>query len=173
MKTIHICSTCGSPRVFADAWAALNGDEVRTYDATHCDDCEGPRHTRQVSVPDDFDLELDIYDLLPPKPAPLLSPLEQLKAAFTGTTPGEWITTQSPSEYYVCQLGDDTFVDTTDRDIVMGETVLADAQFIALAHKLMPLFLAVVDALDYVLDGDRRGDLSDLQPVRDALENLK
>lgn len=63
MKTVHVCTTCGSPRVFADAFAALNTDEVRTYDYTHCDDCEGECRTQKVEVPDDFDLETDKFNL--------------------------------------------------------------------------------------------------------------
>lgn len=63
MKKITVCSTCGSPRVFSDAWASINTDEVRTYDDTHCDDCEGECKTIDVDVPDDFDVEEDTYDL--------------------------------------------------------------------------------------------------------------
>lgn len=58
---VHVCTTCGSPRVFADAFAALNTDEVRTYDDTHCDDCDGECRTHEVEVSDDFDLETDFY----------------------------------------------------------------------------------------------------------------
>lgn len=58
---IYVCTLCGSPRVFADAYAALNTDEVRTYDATHCDDCEGECRTTEVKVDDSFDLEVDFY----------------------------------------------------------------------------------------------------------------
>ncbi len=32
MISLNVCTHCGSPRVFADAFAALNTDEVRTYD---------------------------------------------------------------------------------------------------------------------------------------------
>lgn len=61
MQYIHVCRTCGSPRVFADAYSALNTDEVRTYDDAYCDDCEGECSTDMVEVPDDFDLEMDFY----------------------------------------------------------------------------------------------------------------
>lgn len=57
MKTIYVCSQCGSHRVFADAWASLNTSEVRTYDDTHCDDCEGPTRVNTVEVDEDFDLD--------------------------------------------------------------------------------------------------------------------
>ena len=60
-KKILVCTNCGSPRVFADAFAALNTDEVRTYDDTHCDDCEGECKTTEVEVPDDFDIYSDFY----------------------------------------------------------------------------------------------------------------
>lgn len=59
MTTIYVCNHCGSPRVFADAYAALNTDEVRTYDDTHCDDCCGPCRTTEVEVSDDFDIDND------------------------------------------------------------------------------------------------------------------
>lgn len=61
MKTIYVCRHCGSPRVFADAWASLNSDTVRTFDHTHCDDCEGPCFTKQVKVSDEFCVESDTY----------------------------------------------------------------------------------------------------------------
>lgn len=36
------CTQCHSPDVYADAWASLNDEsDVRTYDAMHCDGCEG------------------------------------------------------------------------------------------------------------------------------------
>ena len=62
MKTIHVCTYCGSPRVWADAFAALNSNDVHTYDYTHCDNCEGECSTTQVDVPDDFDIEIDTYN---------------------------------------------------------------------------------------------------------------
>ena len=58
---IHVCTTCGSPRVWADAYAALNSDEVRTFDDSYCDDCEGECRTNEVEVSDDFDIEVDFY----------------------------------------------------------------------------------------------------------------
>lgn len=60
-QNIHVCTSCGSPRVFADAWAALNSDEVRTYDDIRCDDCDGPCQTEMVTVGDDFDIDTDFY----------------------------------------------------------------------------------------------------------------
>lgn len=62
-KKVHVCTHCGSPRVFADAWASLNTDEVRTYDNTHCDDCDGECRTKEIEVPDEFDLDIDFDPL--------------------------------------------------------------------------------------------------------------
>lgn len=64
MKSIFVCTACGSPRVYADAWASLNNEsDVRTFDDTHCDDCEGPCRTVEVQVDDDFDTYGDTFDL--------------------------------------------------------------------------------------------------------------
>ena len=62
MKTISVCTHCGSPRVFSDAYAAINSDEVRTFDDTFCDDCERPSRVTDVSVPDTFDIDTDTFD---------------------------------------------------------------------------------------------------------------
>jgi hypothetical protein len=61
MKNISVCTKCGSPRVFADAFAALNSEEVRTYDALHCDDCEGECNVEVVEVSDEFDIDEEFY----------------------------------------------------------------------------------------------------------------
>lgn len=61
MKIISVCNYCGSPRVFADAFKALNTDETRTYDDTHCEDCNGESSVTEVEVNNDFDLETDFY----------------------------------------------------------------------------------------------------------------
>ena len=58
---IYVCTKCGSPRVFADAFAALNSDEVLTYDNTHCMDCEDECKINVVTVENDFNLESDFY----------------------------------------------------------------------------------------------------------------
>lgn len=58
---IHVCTTCGSPRVWVDAYASLNSEEVRTFDYTHCDDCDGECSTKLVEVPDDFDMDIGFY----------------------------------------------------------------------------------------------------------------
>lgn len=37
-----VCSHCGGSLVYVDAYVGLNDpDDVRTFDATFCDDCEG------------------------------------------------------------------------------------------------------------------------------------
>lgn len=65
MKTIHVCTTCGSPRVLLDAYVGLNdSDDVRTYDDTFCEDCGGECSTKEVEVEDDFDIETDTYFVL-------------------------------------------------------------------------------------------------------------
>ena len=67
MKTIHVCTACGSPRVLLDACVGLNDpDDVRTYDRIFCDnifceDCGGECSTKLVEVKDDFDIEEDTY----------------------------------------------------------------------------------------------------------------
>ena len=58
---IPACTTCGSPRVWVDAYAPLNSEEVRTFDYTHCDDCDGECSTALVEVPDDFDMDIGFY----------------------------------------------------------------------------------------------------------------
>ena len=62
MKTVSVCTHCGSPRVFHDAYAAINSDDVRTFDDTFCDDCEGECSVVDVKVRDDFDIETDFFN---------------------------------------------------------------------------------------------------------------
>ena len=61
MKTIYVCP-CGSPRVLQDAYKYVNTGLVITYDNLVCADCgyDG-RYFNEVEVPDDFDLDTDIY----------------------------------------------------------------------------------------------------------------
>ena len=59
--SIYVCKKCGSPRVWSDAYASMNTDEVRRYDVTYCDDCDDECSTHAVDVSDDFDLETDFY----------------------------------------------------------------------------------------------------------------
>lgn len=62
-KMIYVCNRCGSPRVFADAYKALNSDEVHTYDNTFCEDCDGECRVTEVEVPEDFDISEQFYPL--------------------------------------------------------------------------------------------------------------
>lgn len=146
-KKIFVCTTCGSPRVFADAWAALNTDDVRTYDDLHCDDCEGSCHTQEVTVADDFDVETDTWK----EPAP---PLDRLKAAYRASTQGRWGTAEErPADgYYIAQVGDCDYVTLDERDMPMGDTCQADSEFIAVAHNLTPKLLTALDLLQQILD---------------------
>ena len=48
------CTSCGGNRVLCDAWVNLNDDEdVRTFDQTYCEDCDGECSVREVEVPDE------------------------------------------------------------------------------------------------------------------------
>lgn len=63
MKTVTVCTYCGSPRVTFDALVDPNKDNevVSILDSADCSDCAGECKTEQVEVPDDFDLETDFY----------------------------------------------------------------------------------------------------------------
>ena len=62
MKTIRVCTTCGSSNVLADAFVHVNNpDDVRTFDDCYCENCESSCKTQKVEVPDDFDECGDIY----------------------------------------------------------------------------------------------------------------
>lgn len=62
MKTIQICTHCGSGNVMRDAWVAVNDpDNVRTFDDLYCENCESSCNTQEVEVPDDFDIYNDLY----------------------------------------------------------------------------------------------------------------
>ena len=62
MKTIHVCTHCGSANVLMDAFVHANDPEdVRTFDDQYCEKCESSCKTKEVEVPDDFDIYNDIY----------------------------------------------------------------------------------------------------------------
>lgn len=62
MKKISVCTYCGSPRVFYDAFVGVNDeDNVRIFDDCFCDDCGGECHVNKVEVPDGFDMEEGLY----------------------------------------------------------------------------------------------------------------
>jgi hypothetical protein len=48
------CTSCGGNRVLCDAWVSLNDPEdVRTFDQTYCEDCDGECSVREVEVLDE------------------------------------------------------------------------------------------------------------------------
>lgn len=41
-RTIKVCSTCGSDRVFFDAWVGVNDpSDILTFDTVFCNNCDG------------------------------------------------------------------------------------------------------------------------------------
>ncbi len=48
----YCCAACGGTNIFYDAWVPVNEDddenEVRTFDDTHCEDCEGACSIEEV-----------------------------------------------------------------------------------------------------------------------------
>jgi transcription elongation factor Elf1 len=62
VKTIQVCTTCGSGNVLTDAFVHANDpDDVRTFDDQYCENCECSCKTQEVEVPDDFDVYSDLY----------------------------------------------------------------------------------------------------------------
>lgn len=59
---VVVCNSCGSPRVFYDAYKAINTDEVLTYDDVYCADCDDATQTTKVHAPSGFNLETDYYN---------------------------------------------------------------------------------------------------------------
>ena len=50
------CTSCGGNRVLCDAWVNLNDDEdVRTFDQTYCEDCDGECSVKEVEVTDEVE----------------------------------------------------------------------------------------------------------------------
>jgi hypothetical protein len=48
------CTSCGGNRVLCDAWVSLNdAEDVRTFDQTYCEDCDGECSVREVEVLDE------------------------------------------------------------------------------------------------------------------------
>lgn len=59
---VHVCTNCGSANVLADAFVHVNASEdVRTFDDMYCENCESSCKTKEVEVPDDFDVYNDTY----------------------------------------------------------------------------------------------------------------
>ena len=62
MKTIYVCTYCGSANIQQDAWVHYNDRQnVQTFDDLYCENCESSRNTKEVEVPDDFDIYTDLY----------------------------------------------------------------------------------------------------------------
>lgn len=52
------CTSCGGNRVLCDAWVNLNDPEdVRTFDQTYCEDCDGECSVKEVEVTDDVEYQ--------------------------------------------------------------------------------------------------------------------
>lgn len=52
------CTSCGGNRVLCDAWVNLNDEEdVRTFDQTYCEDCDGECSVREVEVQDEVEYQ--------------------------------------------------------------------------------------------------------------------
>ncbi len=76
-KTIYLCPNCKSHRVYAEAWSAINCDDVLTYDHDRlwfwlglysnmiCLACEEEFRTPlEVTLPEGFDGDLRDPDLI-------------------------------------------------------------------------------------------------------------
>ena len=65
MKTIAVCKYCGSARIFQDAILNINRNSFDTYDDQSCENCCADSHSLAITVevPDDFDIDEDIFDL--------------------------------------------------------------------------------------------------------------
>lgn len=62
MKTIQVCTHCGSANIQQDAWVHLNEPtDIQAFDDLYCEDCESSCKTKEVEVPDDFDIYNDLY----------------------------------------------------------------------------------------------------------------
>ena len=79
-----------------------------------------------------------------------MTKLEELKAAYEAATPGEWVTGKGSTAYYPLQIR----CVSSDWDSLIAAFHSWDAQkesnanFIALAHNLMPALLEAVDLLE-------------------------
>ena len=52
------CTTCHGNNVLQDAWVSLNDPEdVRTFDQTYCEDCDGECSVREVEVSDEVEYQ--------------------------------------------------------------------------------------------------------------------
>ena len=63
-KKVYVCSRCGSPELTQDASVRMNTEEVNIFDDVQCQCCgaEGHSVAMEVEVPEEFDVDDDIYD---------------------------------------------------------------------------------------------------------------
>ena len=62
MKTIYVCTQCGSANIQQDALVHYNDRlNIETFDYLYCENCESSCNTNVVEVPDDFDIYNDLY----------------------------------------------------------------------------------------------------------------
>ena len=62
-RKVHVCTTCGSPRVLNDAFVSVNDpSDIRIMDDTHCEDCGKECTTTKVRVAPNFDITTDVYN---------------------------------------------------------------------------------------------------------------
>lgn len=60
MKTIQVCTNCGSANILIYAFVHANDpDDVRTFDDMYCEHCDQSCTTVDVEVEDDFDIYED------------------------------------------------------------------------------------------------------------------
>jgi transcription elongation factor Elf1 len=59
---VKVCIHCGSAHIQQDAWVHLNKPtDIQTFDDLYCENCEFSCKTKEVEVPDDFDIYNDLY----------------------------------------------------------------------------------------------------------------
>lgn len=62
MKTIYVCTECGSADITQDAtWHYNDRENIQGFDDLWCANCEQECHTNEVEVPITFDVYSDIY----------------------------------------------------------------------------------------------------------------
>jgi hypothetical protein len=65
MKTIYVCTRCGSAKIHQDATYYPNKDKYVLDDLTICNYCDNitSEGLKKVEVPDDFNIDRDLFDL--------------------------------------------------------------------------------------------------------------
>ena len=103
-----------------------------------------------------------------------MTKIEELKTAFAASTPGEWSYTEQSnglnSVYGNCQYESMADADLVAFDLQNGD----DAEFIALAHNLMPALLMAVDLCECSLRALHEDDFPQLRnELRVLLNDLE